>query len=356
MDMIPQLNLDRLEPSNLRAHYEDVAANTLRSIARHARLITALVVVALAAASLLVSQLPRSYSSEALVHPDLFRGEEGTKYIPLASIDGVSFVSSEAHLIRSPSMVRAVIKRLGLDEDPEFVAPSLEFLQGLSWLRAALLPETVVTSPLERAAARVYQRLTVANDPRSYLIAISFTAASPDKAAKVANAFALEYVMAKTVQRLGDAVTAASRELTRQSAIYGERHPSIAQVRTELEAARLRLQASVNGPKMAAREVVPGDGVTLAEPNPTPSSPRGIVILGLTFLAAAVFSMGLAVWRDRRENRSCAISSRVLMPPDDQNAPVGNGIENRGARTGAGAVGMARAQNLEGDPAPMGSS
>ena len=32
------------------------------------------------------------------------------------------------------------------------------------------------------------------------------------------------------------------------------------QVKTELEAARLRLEAAVNGPKMASREIVPGDG------------------------------------------------------------------------------------------------
>jgi uncharacterized protein involved in exopolysaccharide biosynthesis len=299
MDMIPQLTFGRLEPSNLRGHYEDVAANTLRSIVRHARLIAALVVIALASASLLVWQLPRRYSSEALVHPDLFRGEEGTKYMPLANIDGAAFIGSEARLIRSPSMVRTVIKRLGLEGDPEFVAPSSEFVQGLNWVRAALLPETVVTSPLERAALRVGQRLTVANDTRSYLISVSFTAASPEKAAKVANAFALEYVRAKTVLRLGEAVTAASRELAHQSAIYGEKHPSILQIKTELEAARFRMQAALTEPAVAARKLAPGDAITLAELNPTPSSPKGVVILGLAFLSAMICGIGLAVWLDR---------------------------------------------------------
>src|SRR5262245_25374622 len=121
-DKIPQLTFDHLEPFNLREHYEDVAANTLRSIARHVTLITPLIVIALALAGLLVSQLPRRYSAEALVQPDLFRGEEDSKYTPLASIDGASLVSGEAQYIRSPSMVRIVVKRLGLDGDPEYVA------------------------------------------------------------------------------------------------------------------------------------------------------------------------------------------------------------------------------------------
>jgi uncharacterized protein involved in exopolysaccharide biosynthesis len=206
-----------------------------------------------------------------------------------------------------------------------------------------------VSSPLERATARVKQRLTVANDPRSYLIAISFTAASPEEAAKVANAFAIEYVRAKTLQRLADAVATANSKFAQQSAIYGERHPSISQAKAELEAARMRLQVAING----SEEISPGAGVTLAEPNPTPSSPRGVVILSLTFLAAAVSSMGLAVWLDRRENRSRAIPSRAPMPLDHQNEQAGGGNENRNARTGASAMRMARAQDLQGDPAAI---
>src|SRR5262245_15669993 len=177
---IPQLDFGRFEPANLREHYEDVAADTLRSIVRHGRLIVTFIVIALALAGLLVSQLPRKYTAEALVRPDVFHGEEGSKYTPLANIDGAALVSNEAQLIRSPSMVHMVIKRLGLEGDPEFGAANSDVLQHLGWVRAALLPETllpetVVSSPLERAAARVRQRLSVANDTRSYLISVSFT-------------------------------------------------------------------------------------------------------------------------------------------------------------------------------------
>src|SRR5262249_31658267 len=104
--MSPQVDFDRLQPFNLRAHYEEMVVNTLRSIARHAGLITVLVAGALALAGLVISQLPRGYSSEALVHPDLFFQEGGSKQTPLANIEGAWFVSSEAQLIRSPAMVR----------------------------------------------------------------------------------------------------------------------------------------------------------------------------------------------------------------------------------------------------------
>lgn len=299
--MEPHRDFDSVESYNLRAHYEDVTANTLRSITRHMRLIAALVAIALASAGLLISQLPRGYSAEALVQPDLILREVKANQAPLASIEAASLVNSDARFIRSPAMVSTVVKRLGLDGDPEFAAPSSAIFRGLDRLRAAILPEVAVTSPLERAASRVRHGLAVTNETRSYLISISFTASSPEKAANVANAFPLEYLRVKTMQRLTDAVTAASSELARRSWIYGERHPSIVQVKGELAAARSRLQAVASRPEVTARGIASGGGVTLAEPSPTPSSPKGFVILGLAFVFAMVSGIGLAVWLDRRQ-------------------------------------------------------
>jgi uncharacterized protein involved in exopolysaccharide biosynthesis len=320
--MNEQFKIDHLEHSNLRAHYEDVAANTLLSIVRHKLLIASLVIMALVLAGLLIPQLPRKYAAEALVHPDLFSREAGAKSTPLASIEGVSLVASEARLIRADAMVRTVVKRLGLDRDPEFAAPTSpvsqkvhaivkrlgldgdpEFAaptspvsQAVDRVWAAILPETQMPSPLERATASVRKKLTVTNDTRSYLISISFTAASPETAAKVANALAVEYLRGKTMQRLADAATAAHREFAQRSAIYGEKHPSVVRAYAELEVARARLEAAANRPDLTESEIVASEGIALAVPNPTPSSPKGLVILGLAFVSALVSGLGLAVW------------------------------------------------------------
>jgi uncharacterized protein involved in exopolysaccharide biosynthesis len=305
-----------MEPPNLREHYEDVVGSTLRSVGRHVRLIAVLLAIALISASLLIWQLPRNYTAEALVQPDLFLHTEDAKRAPLASIEGASLVRSEAHLIGSPAIVRAVVQQTGLDGDPEFAAPGWPILQKLDGLRAAILPETAVASPLERAIARVRSRLAVANDTRSYLISVSFTASSPEKAAKVANAFALEYLRVKAVQHLADAVSAAQRELLQRSTIYGERHPSVVQVKAELEAARMRMQAAVARPQAAARELVPTGAITLAEPSTTPSSPNGSVILGLALACAAVSGIGLAIWLDRRDTGAKADAGKGLFDGD----------------------------------------
>jgi capsular polysaccharide biosynthesis protein len=305
--MNAQTRFDQLEQFDFRAHYENVAAKTVLSITRHKFLITLLVVIALVAAGLLIPQLPRKYTAEALVHPDLFPRDDGAKPAsPLASLDGASMVASEARLISSDGMVRAVVKRLGLDHDRELPASPSPVSEGVDWLHAAILPETYVSSPLERATSSVRRKLTVTNDSRTYLISISFTAASPELAANVANAFALEYIRTKRMQRLTDVVTAASREFARRSAVYGEKHPSIVQAKTELELARIRLRDAANSTDGVESDIAGDEGVILAEPSPTPSGPKGLVILGLALISALVTGVGIALWLERRDAGRCS--------------------------------------------------
>ena len=44
---------------------------------------------------------------------------------------------------------------------------------------------------------------------------------------------------------------------------------------------------------------VTDEAVELAMPNRTPTSPKGFVILGMSFMLSLLAGIGLAVWRDR---------------------------------------------------------
>jgi Mrp family chromosome partitioning ATPase len=288
-----------LQKFNLRTHYEELAARAVVSVVRQWWLISKIVIGVLVVAALLVSVLPRKYSAEALVQPQLFsRGGEGANPAPLASIDGASLVASEANLIQSPAIALAVVKRLGLERDGQFAPSTSLFGRASGAVRAAVFPESALSTPLERAADSLRSKLRVTRDTRSYRISIGFTATSAEMAANVANAFALEYLNAKSIQRLSEAVLTASRELAQRSTVYGEKHPSFIRAAADVETARLRLQAAINRP--LGSDVVAGEGVTLAEPSSAPSSPNGSVILGLAFIGALAFGMGVAVWLDRQ--------------------------------------------------------
>ena len=263
--MQSQHNFDGLEASDLRGLYEDVVVRTLSSIARRIHIVIAVVAFALAVATLLVWQLPRKYSAEVLLQPDLFLSEESAKDAPPpASIDGNSIVNGETRLIGSPMMVRAVVKRLGLDHDPEFAAPSL----------LEKLPRAIKLPPLERAARRVWKQLEVANDPRTYLISVSFTASTPEKAASVANTFALEYLRAKAMQRLVDMLTATNNKLAQQSAQLWRKTSGYRAAQREAGGDTLPPSNSRQLPRDVPARYCSRGSVTLADPDPEAIEPR----------------------------------------------------------------------------------
>lgn len=313
------------EGPDFRAHYEDWAAHTMLSIRRHRGLIASLVAFALAIACIVIPLMPRKYSAEALIYPNLFSREQG-KAVAVASVDASSIVSSEARLIRSDAFLRAVVKRLGLDlvaksdvwttqgldwartmllpETPDhspFDHTVAMLRNTLDWLRTLLLPETRNHSPFDRTVAMLRNKVAVMNDSRSYLISISFTAPAADEAARVVNAFALEYLRDKDLQRRRDGVAAAEGELGRQLATYGEKHPKVLQATEALDAARASLKAAMNPQGGGQDEITSDETVMLAVPNSTPTSPKGFVILGLSFLSALLAGIGLAIWCDRRD-------------------------------------------------------
>jgi uncharacterized protein involved in exopolysaccharide biosynthesis len=298
----------QFERSDYRAHYEDLAAHLLPSLARHGGLIASLVALALALACVIIPLMPRKYSAEALIYPNLFSREQG-RVVALASVDAAAIVTSEARLIRSDAILRAVAKRLGLN--PVAADSHLWATQGLDWVRAMFLPETRNHSPFDRTVAMLRNKVAVTNDTRSYLISISFTAPSADEAARVVNAFAIEYLRDKAVQRKLEIVNSAEGELGRQLAVYGDKHPKSLQAMEGLDAARASLKAAMSPQDGGQDEVTSDESVKLAVPNRTPTSPKGFVILGLSFLSALLAGIGLAIWRDRRdEKRKHAIGNQ----------------------------------------------
>jgi uncharacterized protein involved in exopolysaccharide biosynthesis len=289
----------QLEQSDLRTHYENVARATLLSIWQHKRLIASFVVVALMLASLVIPLMPRKYSAEALVYPNLFLREQGpTKVQALASVDAAALINSEARLIRSDAITRAVVKRLGLDRD---TSTHSWMSWGLDWIKAWLFPEMRNYSPFDRAVATLRNKVSVVNDSRSYLVSISYTGASAEEATRVVNAFAIEYLRDKAIQNRQDGVNAAEGELGRQLAVYGEKHPKVLQAAEGLEAARNSLKAAMSPQDGGQDDIVTEEGVKLAVPNRTPTSPKGFMILGLAFLVSLLGGGSLAVWRDRRD-------------------------------------------------------
>ena len=290
----------RFNRSDYRAHYEDLVVHGLSSIVRHRGLIVSFVGLALALACIIIPLMPRKYSAEALIYPNLLSREQ-EKVVALASVDAAAIVNGESRLLRSDAILRAAAKRLG--NDPNATTSRSWVTRSFDWFRAALLPETRNHSPFDRKVAILRNKVVVMNDTRSYLISISFTAPAADEAAQVVNAIAIEYIREKDLQRRRNAAAAAEGELWRQLAVYGDKHPKTLQAVEGLDAARASLKAAMSRQDDGQDEVMSDGSVKLAVPNRTPTSPKGIVILGLSVLAALLAGIGVAIWRDRRNEQ-----------------------------------------------------
>jgi len=292
----------QFERSDYRDHYEDLAFGILRSIARRKWLVAWLVMLTLALACITIPMLPRKYSAEALIYPNLFPRDQGRREQSFASVDAAAIVSAEAHLIRSDAFLHAVATRLW--QVPEATTSrswATQSLASLDWLRATLLPETRNHSPFDRMVAMLRDKVAVTNDTRSYIISISFAAPSPDEAARVVNAFLIQYLRDKAIQRVLDSVNAAAGQLKQQLAVYGDKHPKTLQAVADLDAARDALEVVTSRQDGDQEGVTSDQSVKLAVPNQTPTSPRGFVILGLALLSSLLAGVGLAIWLDGRE-------------------------------------------------------
>ena len=281
-----------------RAHYADLARRTLSSIVKHRTFIFKCLAVAFVLGCIAIPLMPRKYSAEALIYPNLLASDQD-KAVAKASIDGATMVTGEARAIRSDAIMRAVAIRLGNDPKP---GSSRSWLRlPIDWFRAAWLPETLNYSSFDRAVALLRNRVVVMNDTRSYVISISFTASTAEEAAQVANAVVTEYLRDKIRQRMLNKVVSAESALREQRAIYGEKHPKTLQAVAELEAERASLDAAMNSQDSDQYEVANDQSVKLAVPNYTPTSPKGFVVFGLALLLALVVGIGVAVRRDRKE-------------------------------------------------------
>ena len=280
-----------------RDYYADLAARTLSSIVKHRKFIVKCVAAAFVLGCIIMPLLPRQYSAEALIYPNLFSSEQD-KAVARASIDGATMVTGEARAIRSDAILRAVATRLGYD--PTAATSRSWLMRPLDWFRATWLPETLNHSSFDRAVARLRSKLVVMNDTRSYVISISFTASSAEEAVQVVNAVVTEYLRDKVRERRLNKAIAAAALLREQLAVYGEKHPKTLQAMAELDAERAALDA-MNPQDGDQLEVANDQGVKLAVPNHTPTSPKGLVIFGLLLLSALLAGISFAIWRDRRE-------------------------------------------------------
>jgi succinoglycan biosynthesis transport protein ExoP len=150
----------------------------------------ALVVASLGVVYVLVT--PKTYTAHAIMIID--RGKAQVQLggvlneVPLDTIG----VDGQIQVIKSETVAEAVVKKLNLTADPEFIGPPRGLRGLLSKLRSAWAAPQEESDLRRLAMGRALESLKLSRD--GYVVQIDFASLKPQRAAQVANAFADCYI------------------------------------------------------------------------------------------------------------------------------------------------------------------
>ena len=229
-------------------------------------------------------------------------------------------VQTEVDLIRSGDIAERVVARLDLAKDPNNFAESLldRALASITFLHSR--PMSPNSSPNKLIAAKLLNNLDVRNDARTMLIRISYTSTSPEQSARIANAFAEEYLRTRIA-------LAAGRRLTNLSATYGPKHPIVLKAKSNLEEV-------LGAPRLSVSECERAQILSWASPPILKSGPDRKLIVGVAFLCsfAAGIVLVLLLEQAKQVLRSAAETDqeRIARTSDLRNIDVSR-IQEKGA-------------------------
>lgn len=230
------------------------------------------------------------YASTALIQLDLQTGNAPAKgSTPTAVIDAGSLVESQTRLIESEALARRVVERLGLDkiQQPTGLAQSLTTLFGTALADGRISPAAV-----DLATSRLLESLSVKNDTRTYLISVTATALHPEEAARVANAFASEFIHHLRLQDLNGELSSAEHTVANLGQTLGYKHPQMIKANAALSAARARFESVKNDERLLSEAELADSGQVIpARPVTIPKGARLTTIL----LVSALVGLGLGL-------------------------------------------------------------
>lgn len=105
-------------------------------------------------------------------------------------------VESQVEILKSENIASAVIEKLHLTEDPEFIAPGLrERISNFVFGAFGSSDQPISEFTLSRRAMNAFMsRLTVSRIPKSYIIEVYFRSYSPERAGEIAHAIVEAYI------------------------------------------------------------------------------------------------------------------------------------------------------------------
>ena len=153
-------------------------------------------------------------------------------------------------------------------------------------------------------------RLSVKSDLlRTYIINITYTGKDPALAVVIANAFAAEFLRSCKLQILSEQHSLAEAALSKQLAMFGDKHPRVTQAKMRLVATDNLLKEQLSEAPEALLQAA-GENITKAIA--ASASPKPGFVISLLLLFGLVVGIAVALWLER--SRWAEALSRFVRP------------------------------------------
>ena len=289
----------------------------VRDVVRRRWLTMAAVAIAVMAIGVgLVFMMKPKYTAAASVRIDPSRNPLAAANQDTQATLSPEAIETEVSVLSSIDLARDVVRRLHLERDPEFVNPK------------AQEPGAGSLTPKEReddAAELVKQHLGVNRDKLTYILSIRFTASNAVKAARIANAYAEEYIDTRVGSKAGTA--------QRQTAFF-QRQLAVLGRQVEAADAQVAQYRARNG--IVGSSAANAGGGTIVDQQVGPLS--GELATAESEAAAARANLNAAgqqVAGGGLDTVSAVLSSPVITELRRQRAEVERNMEEVNARYGA---------------------
>ncbi|WP_159716492.1 GumC family protein [Geminicoccus flavidas] len=246
---------DRAQPGRA-VGAEPGIADQVRVLRRHWPALVGMTALGVAAAGLTARLIEPVYvaRAEVIYEPVTFGGPDGLDQIAAPPESGT--LDSQIRQIASRAMAREVIQRLDLGPElegrPGLVARPVAWLTGLMPAEGPA-PEGLVEVPIDappgepspRLLDRFLDRLKGSREGKSHVVAITWEANDPQRAAEVANEVAHAFVTARIAQKLEAASRVEERLALRRSQLRDALLSTEARLEQARAAARPTLVAAL---------------------------------------------------------------------------------------------------------------
>jgi capsular exopolysaccharide synthesis family protein len=276
-------------------------------------------------------------------------------------------IESQVEILQSDAIVEAVVGKLGLAEDPSFVAGGRSFLGDVLSLFSSVTNRSIL-SPTRQAMRIVHNNLGVVRSGLSAVIRVDYLDKDPERAARIANAVAVTYVNSRVDARRKAAESASAwlsdglKELQQKAAAAeGKLQEFRAKNDISAQATLSDLQATANTyrrlydssleryAESVQQESLQLSDATLVSPALPPSiksKPKASLVLPVALFGGLCLGLGFAFWRELSdETFRTAEQIRQNLKTDCLAAPEAIGMSYRSRRSAARS-GSSRRQRL----------